>query len=76
MSNSTNTLLKQTLLTDYFNKDDGYKQTLITDYYKSNIVYGLNPITLSWHCLSCGVNMGINNPRQLCMKSYCPIDFN
>jgi hypothetical protein len=64
---------KQTLITDYFNKDDGYKQTLITDYYrKSNIIYGFNPDTLSWHCLGCGVDLGVHNPRQFCMKSFCP----
>jgi len=23
-------------------------------------------------CVVCGVNMGDNNPRQLCRKTYCP----
>ena len=34
-------------------------------------VYGFNDITNSWHCLKCGCDMGINNPRQLCGKWYC-----
>lgn len=62
----------QTLITDYYIKNDGYKQTLITDYYKTKLVYGFNPDTFSWHCLGCGVDMGQTNPRQFCMKSFCP----
>ena len=27
--------------------------------------------TNSWHCLTCGVDMGIHNPRQLCGKWKC-----
>ena len=27
-----------------------------------------------WYCLKCGVDMGPNNPRQLCRKYYCPND--
>ena len=23
-------------------------------------------------CLVCGIDMGYCNPRQLCMKTYCP----
>ena len=26
----------------------------------------------SWYCIGCGVDMGINNPRQYCAKTYCP----
>jgi len=59
-----------------------YKQTLITDYFepiyklkvsnkKSKIVYGYNKNTDSWHCLTCGIDMGFQNPRQLCGKSFC-----
>ena len=47
------------------------KRTLITDYYKPKKVYGYNSKTGEWHCLLCGVSMGINNPRQLCRKTYC-----
>jgi len=48
------------------------KQTLITDFYKK-IVFGYNKKTNSWHCLNCGIDMGPNNPRQLCGKTYCPL---
>jgi len=55
---------------------------LITDYYKpityisieksqNNLIKGYNIDTDEWHCLSCGISMGQNNPRQLCKKSYC-----
>lgn len=56
------------------------KQKLITEYFSivSNnsdnseiIVYGYNPKTDSWHCTLCGIDMGKNNPRQLCRKTYC-----
>lgn len=36
------------------------------------IVYGYNEASDDWHCMQCGVNMGPNNPRQLCCKYYCP----
>jgi hypothetical protein len=52
-----------------------FKQTLITDYFKyinkSKKIYGYNIINNSWHCLTCGIDMGINNPRQLCGKTFC-----
>lgn len=35
------------------------------------IIYGYNPETGSWHCIECGVDMGPDNPRQYCRKSYC-----
>lgn len=52
-----------------------YKQTLITDYFYiiNKKIFGYNSLTNSWHCLSCGIDMGPNNPRQLCGKYYCPI---
>jgi DUF1365 family protein len=25
-------------------------------------------------CISCSVNMGDSNPRQYCMKTYCPYE--
>lgn len=52
-----------------------FKQTLITDFYKKKIIFGFNKKTNSWHCLNCGIDMGPNNPRQLCGKTYCPLSF-
>jgi len=26
------------------------------------------------YCVSCGIDMGENNPRQYCRKTYCPND--
>lgn len=59
-------------------------QKLMTDFYKiikfdknnknqknKNKIYGYNSKTYSWHCVECGIDMGINNPRQLCGKIYC-----
>ena len=60
-------------------------QKLITDYFprkpsldKKNPdkkVYGYNPDTESWHCMTCGIDMGKCNPRQLCRKWYCENEF-
>lgn len=60
------------------------KQSKITDFFKNltnnfndlnnfndKIVYGYNPKTNSWHCTKCGIDIGENNPRQLCEKIYC-----
>lgn len=46
-------------------------QTKITDFFRKRKVYGYCNKTCSWHCLICGENMGPNNPRQLCGKTYC-----
>lgn len=46
-------------------------QTLITDYFHPVKVYGYNPKTNSFHCCECGEDMGPENPRQLCRKTYC-----
>ena len=48
-------------------------QKLMTDYFfpEIKIVFGYNSITDSWHCTVCGTDMGRNNPRQFCKKSYC-----
>ena len=35
---------------------------------------GFNDKTGSWHCTVCGEDMGSGNPRQLCRKSYCPLE--
>jgi hypothetical protein len=53
--------------------DTSKKQTLITDFFLKieKKVYGYNEITNSWHCLTCGVDMGPQNPRQLCGKWRC-----
>jgi hypothetical protein len=52
------------------------RQRLISDFYELNskkpkIIYGYNSDTNSWHCLTCGVDMGPQNPRQLCGKWRC-----
>ena len=51
------------------------KQTLITDFYpmKPTTVkkIGYCDKTECWHCITCGENMGKDNPRQLCGKYYC-----
>jgi hypothetical protein len=63
-NNQTNTISiqnKQTSITDYFQKEAK----------KEIKVYGYNSKTNSWHCLECSVDMGPNNPRQLCGKSQC-----
>lgn len=39
-------------------------------------VYGYNTITNSWHCTICGIDMGPNNPRQLCGKTICYMELN
>ena len=72
----------QTLITEYFlpiyKKNINKRQRLISEYYeadkskKQKIVYGYNSETNSWHCLTCGVDMGPQNPRQLCGKWMCP----
>lgn len=38
------------------------------------VVKGYNPDTDSWHCTICGQDMGKQNPRQYCMKTYCPYE--
>jgi hypothetical protein len=55
------------------NSDNNKKQKLITDFFfkLEKKVYGYNEITNSWHCLTCGVDMGPQNPRQLCGKWRC-----
>ena len=38
-------------------------------------IYGYNSNTNSWHCVNCGIDMGPQNPRQLCGKTYCRYNF-
>ena len=68
---------KQTLITEYYDlksitidkNNDSINLVIDTSY--NFKVYGYNEKTGNWHCLDCGENMGNNNPRQLCGKSYC-----
>ena len=46
----SNNKLKQTLITDYFYKENKEKSN---------------------YCVDCGVDMGPQNPRQLCGKTIC-----
>ena len=56
-------------------------QKLITDYFRvSNKKRKISEIESeiesesklkSWYCTSCGIDMGIHNPRQLCGKYCC-----
>ena len=66
---------KQTLITDYFKKNDQIIYIPINDEIieaiSEPIVYGFNDKTNSWHCLECGADMGPSNPRQLCGKTRC-----
>jgi len=61
--------MKQKLITDYF--DNSTNKKVKIDSNNDKKIYGYNPKTESWHCVLCGSDMGINNPRQLCGKSYC-----
>ena len=61
----------QTKITDYFILNNKNNQKKITEYFDPVKVYGYNPKTKSWHCLTCGVDMGPQNPRQLCGKWRC-----
>jgi hypothetical protein len=38
---------------------------------ETKIFGGFNTITGTWHCTSCGEDMGKQNPRQYCGKSRC-----
>lgn len=63
--------IKQTLITNFFKIKKKTTQTLITEYFEPVKVFGYNEKTGSWHCLQCGTDMGPQNPRQLCGKTYC-----
>ncbi len=41
------------------------KQTLITDYFQKDTKEKTN------YCVECGIDMGPQNPRQLCGKIFC-----
>jgi hypothetical protein len=38
---------------------------------KSEIVRGYDEKLDTWRCILCGVNLGKENPRQLCSKTFC-----
>lgn len=63
--------MKQKLITDYFYFYSNKKTTSDNSNNKKETVYGYNSKTDSWHCIMCGIDMGANNPRQLCGKIYC-----
>ncbi len=65
-------MAKQKFITDYFYSKKR-KQKYITDFFRKikKKCYGYNYETDSWHCNICGIDMGTNNPRQLCGKIYC-----
>jgi hypothetical protein len=66
--------MKQQLITDYFYNDCSInKQNKIDNSNNlKKIIYGYNSKTNCWHCTMCGIDMGENNPRQLCKKTWCP----
>ncbi len=60
--------MKQTRITSYFRRFVmRIKQKRITDYFQKEIDYSI----ISWKCLECGIDMGDENPRQLCGKTRC-----
>lgn len=60
-----NNLCEMNCLNKTYEKNETNKKN------KKEKIYGFNPETESWHCLQCGVDMGIQNPRQLCGKYFC-----
>jgi len=74
--------MKQKLITDYYTCSKKNKLNIEFDnnIFDNNIfdkkIYGYNLITNSFHCLSCGIDMGIENPRQLCNKTWCSNMYN
>ena len=51
-------------ISDYYIDRDKLKQLVINDIIKSSE-------SLKNRCLMCGDDMGKDNPRQLCGKTYC-----
>ena len=55
-------------------KNSGEKHNIKIDYKKLLKLNG--PFyDGTWHCTQCGTDMGPQNPRQLCGKTYCHEDF-
>jgi hypothetical protein len=56
------------------------KQTLIVDFFisnKKNKIIDDNKQE-TYYCIGCNKDLGYNNPRQYCCKTFCPnekIDF-
>lgn len=59
--------MKQKLITEYFEISTTKKLKISNQKFFT----GYNPKTNEWHCLECGISMGVDNPRQLCGKIYC-----
>ena len=59
----------QSLIIDFIKIKDNKKYLL--EQKNTQLVYGYNWKTDSWHCLECGEDMGKTNPRQLCGKTHC-----
>ena len=66
--------MKQKLITDFYSCENKLKKLKRTEHQEEK-VYGYNEKTDSWHCTECGIDMGPNNPRQLCKKFYCENKF-
>ena len=35
----------------------------------------INTVEGHWYCIICGADMGTDNPRQFCRKTYCENEF-
>jgi len=64
---------KQKLITDYFKPIKIIFKTKndepVTK--KIKVVHGYNSEAETWHCIECGIDLGPQNPRQLCGKWRC-----
>ena len=67
--------MKQKLITDFFDNSENKKIKLDKSNSLEEIIRGYNLQTDSWHCVECGIDMGKNNSRQLCNKTYCGNSF-
>lgn len=43
------------------------------NYYCEQLIYYINTFYYN-KCICCGINLGENNPRQYCMKTFCPYE--
>jgi len=50
----------------------GYESDIDESLDKTPIKCGYDSEDDTWRCVLCGDDMGKNNPRQLCCKTYCP----
>jgi len=66
--------MNQSKMTDFYKYKPNHRVLhKIID--KNKKVYGYNRKTDSWHCIQCGIDMGQENPRQLCRKYYCENEY-